>query len=138
MKKSTRTKRIAALGLALTLALSACTKSGPEGSDGPDGAAQPLTEFIDWELAANEMTSFLMPNTEESKNLRHMGNMISALLTQDNHGRFIGNVATEWGADETGFIWTFKLRNDVTWGMSTAITRVTVPLRTGSPPWSGS
>ena len=100
MKKSTRTKRIAALGLALTLALSACTKSGPEGSDGPD---------------ANEMTSFLMPNTEESKNLRHMGNMISALLTQDNHGRFIGNVATEWGADETGFIWTFKLRNDVTW-----------------------
>ena len=115
MKKSTRTKRIAALGLALTLALSACTKSGPEGSDGPDGAAQPLTEFIDWELAANEMTSFLMPNTEESKNLRHMGNMISALLTQDNHGRFIGNVATEWGADETGFIWTFKLRNDVTW-----------------------
>ena len=62
MKKSTRTKRIAALGLALTLALSACTKSGPEGSDGPDGAAQPLTEFIDWELAANEIRWYEVPS----------------------------------------------------------------------------
>lgn len=116
MKNIKKAKRIAALSLAFALALTACSgKEQGEDPTGTDGAPQGLTEFIDWELAANEMTSFLMPNTEESKNLRHMGNMISSLLTTDNHGRFIGNVATEWGADETGFVWTFKLRDDVTW-----------------------
>lgn len=44
-----------------------------------------------------------------------MTNLVDGLLSCDVYGNLIPAIATEWGTEDGGLNWTFKLRNDVTW-----------------------
>lgn len=103
------------LTAAMVLSLAACggTQESPNHTD--DAASKQITDFVDWILAANESTTFLMVHTQLSRDLRLMGNIYSSLVARDNHSNYIPNVAKEWSHDETSETWTFKLRDDVTW-----------------------
>ena len=42
-------------------------------------------------------------------------NLVDGLLSCDVYGNLVPAIATEWGTEDGGLTWTFKLRNDVTW-----------------------
>jgi len=42
-------------------------------------------------------------------------NFTEGLLTQDNHGKLIPGMATEWAPNADGSEWTFTIRDDATW-----------------------
>lgn len=108
-----KTKRLLALSLSLVLALSACGKQGGEG--GGNDTTEELNHFYDWQVTAGDMTTFVLLNSEAQANSKTLSNCYSPLLEIDNHGVLQPAVATEWGSDDNGQTWTFKLRNDVVW-----------------------
>ncbi len=42
-------------------------------------------------------------------------NLVDGLLSCDVYGNLVPAIATEWGTEDGGLTWTFKLRNDVVW-----------------------
>ena len=42
-------------------------------------------------------------------------NFTEGLLTQDNHGKLVAGMATEWAPNADGSEWTFTIRDDATW-----------------------
>ena len=56
-----------------------------------------------------------MINSESQSELDVLCNTYSGLLEVNNKGQLVPAIATEWGSEDGGLTWTFKLRNDVTW-----------------------
>ena len=103
MKKG---KRLLALSLTLVMALSACTKpSEPKGGN----------DFVDWQLQANENTTFLLLYSEERANSKVLCNCYSPLIEYDKYGVYQPAMATEWSHNEDASEWTFKIRQGIQW-----------------------
>ena len=131
MKKNS--VRILALLLAALLALSACggkdttTQPGgdapagnePAGEPGqpgqPDNGGEAITDFVDFQLQSSEIRTFCLLNSEDSVNSNVLCNAYSPLLELNNKGTLGPAVAKEWGTEDGGLTWTFKLRDDVVW-----------------------
>ncbi len=107
-------KKLIAFALSLCLALSACTKT-EEPKTSQQGEDTGLSTFVDWVVASEDLTTFLIQHSESEANARVLCNNISPLLEYNNHGVLGPAVAKEWESDETGETWTFRLREDVTW-----------------------
>ena len=103
MKKG---KRLLALSLTLVMALSACTKpSEPKGGN----------DFVDWQLQANENTTFLLLYSEERASSKVLCNCYSPLIEYDKYGVYQPAMATEWSHNEDASEWTFKIRQGIQW-----------------------
>ena len=61
------------------------------------------------------METLLVLYSESTKDLDFLINCISPLLEIDQRGQYVPGVATEWGTEDNGLTWTFKLRDNVTW-----------------------
>lgn len=108
-----RRLRILALSLATATILTAC---GTKPSSNAGGEGEPIENLVTWEVAGTrELENFFILNTEQAKDLNVLCNAYSALLEVDHQGKLVPAVATEWGSDDGGLTWTFKLRDDVTW-----------------------
>lgn len=132
--------KVLALALAAAMVLSACgggSSSGGSGNGGASGgaasgsenagsgdnasssgvgeASHAITDLVTYESQNNEQEGFLMQNTEKSADLNVLCNVYSPLLEVNNKGQLVPAVATEWGTDDGGLTWTFKLRDDVKW-----------------------
>ena len=115
MKK--RAKWLAVV-LAATLAVSAvgCGSGKKGGSDkGKDGAAEEIKDLVTFEVPSREMENVFILNTEMSNDLNVLCNTNEGLLETDEKGKLIAGIATEWGTEDAGLTWTFKLRDDVKW-----------------------
>jgi len=112
-------KRLAALTLALTLALTACGGGDDANKDpdnqGGDAQTQELTEFYDWQLQSNEMETFCYLHSEEAVNGRVLQNLVEGLLSQDAHANIKPLIATTYEPNEDMSVWTFHIRDDVKW-----------------------
>lgn len=110
-------KRLLAMGLALTLALSACgggdTQESKNPGEGGDGAY--ATDFYDWQTQANESTTFLINYSEERSNTKVLCNCISPLVEYDNHGNLVGAMAESWEPNDDATQWTFHIRKGIYW-----------------------
>ena len=131
MKKNS--VRILALLLAALLALSACggkdttTQPGGDAPAGnepagepsqpvqPDNGGEAITDFVDFQLQSSEIRTFCLLNSEDSVNSNVLCNAYSPLLELNNKGALGPAVAKEWGTEDGGLTWTFKLRDDVVW-----------------------
>lgn len=130
MKK--KTTRILAMLLVAMMVLSACgggnnnssnssnNTSGNQTSDNnsistPSNGGDPIKDLVLWQTQSNEMENFLMVHSEGAKDLDVLCNAWAPLLELDNHGQLNPAVAKEWGSEDDGKTWTFKLRDDVTW-----------------------
>lgn len=78
-------------------------------------SAKEITDWVHYQTTANEMETFNVLFSQNNKELSVLSNCIDGLLTNDNHGKLIANVAKEWGTEDGGLTWTFKLRDDVNW-----------------------
>lgn len=115
MKK--RAKWLAVV-LAAALAVSAvgCGSGKKGGSDkGKDGAAEEIKDLVTFEVPSREMENVFILNTEMSNDLNVLCNTNEGLLETDEKGKLIAGIATEWGTEDAGLTWTFKLRDDVKW-----------------------
>ena len=111
--------RILSLLLAAMLALSACGGTNGSGKNDENqttsNGGEPIKDFIDFQVQASEVRTFCLLNSEDSVNSNVLCNAYSPLLELNNKGALGPAVAKEWGTDDGGLTWTFKLRDDVTW-----------------------
>lgn len=121
-----KTARAAALALTAAMALTACGggQTADNGSStgntttetgGGEASASAIKDLVTYETPNREQESFFILNTEKANDLNVLCNMYSPLIEVDNMGKLQPAVATEWGTEDGGLTWTFKLRDDVKW-----------------------
>lgn len=121
MKK--RAKWLAvALSLALTLTTTACgggSKDGGSKDDGGKGgdsaSAEEIKDLVTFEVGNREMENVFILGTEMANDLNVLCNTNEGLLETDAKGQLVPGLAEEWGTEDGGLTWTFKLREGVQW-----------------------
>ncbi len=74
-----------------------------------------ITDFVTYQTLANEIDDFCIQHSQLAKNSQVLTNLVSGLVSMDENGNLIANVATSWEANEDSSEWTFYLRDDVVW-----------------------
>ena len=74
-----------------------------------------ITDLLDYQTIANEMETFCYQYSQKAVDLNVLSNCYDHLLTNDPNGGLQPAVAYEWGVDETGLVWTFKLNEGIKW-----------------------
>ena len=129
--------RLLAMLMAVMMVLTACGKdSGDPGKDASGGTtpppateptpptepaapeeakAEPLTDWVTWQLATSELETFVIFGTESSPSLEVLTACTTPLLERNGAGQLVAAGAKEWGSEDGGLTWTFKLRDDIVW-----------------------
>lgn len=108
MKKRTK---LLALVLALGMVLTGCGSSDA----GKGGSGDGIKDLVTWERSNREMENVFILNSEMANDLNVLGNCVEGLLETDAQGKLIPGLAKEWGTEDGGLTWTFKLREGVKW-----------------------
>lgn len=69
-------------------------------------------------IEAFDITSLDYLFTNKSSNGDYTNNFIEGLLTQDNHGKLVPGMASEWSCNDDASEWTFTIRDDAVWSTS--------------------
>ena len=113
MKK--RTAKLTALALAAMMALAGCGGGGSTSGSGESGSSEELKDLYTWETQAREVESLNVLNTQMASDSNVITNLIDGLLSNDAEGKLIPALAEDWGSEDNGLTWTFKLREGVKW-----------------------
>ncbi len=108
-----RTK-VLALVLALGMVITGCGSAGNANSTS-GGTTKGIKDLVTWETSNREMENVIILNTEMANDLNVLGNCVEGLLATDAKGQLIPGLAKEWGTEDNGQTWTFKLREGVKW-----------------------
>ncbi len=108
MKKRTK---LLALVLALGMVLTGCGSNDA----GNGGSGDGIKDLVTWETSNREMENVFILNSEMANDLNVLGNCYEGLLETDPQGKLIPGLAKEWGTEDGGLTWTFKLREGVKW-----------------------
>ena len=108
MKKT----KILALIMAAALALTAC---GGGSSTQGGGDSEEIKDLVTFETSNREMEKVFILNSEQASDLNVLTNCNDGLLSNDTKGQLIPSIAEEWGTEDGGLTWTFKLREGVKW-----------------------
>ena len=120
--------RVTALLLGTALMLTACGGSGntggnnsggdvPAGTEGGEQTpvASAIKDLVTYESPNREQEGFFILNSEKANDLNVLCNLTAPLIEVNTKGQMVPCVATEWGTEDGGLTWTFKLRDDVKW-----------------------
>lgn len=77
-----------------------------------EAEGEQIKDLVVWATA--EIETLFMQHDEGNANSIG-GNCVSPLIEFDSYGNLVPAIATEWGTEDEGATWTFKLRDDVTW-----------------------
>ncbi len=126
MKKTV--SRVMALLLASMLTLTGCGGSQETGKENTTSGEAGGTEQKEEASSENEIKDLVIPmavsreletfnilyaqRQEDSENLT---NLVDGLLEVDTKGKLVPAIAKEWGTEDGGLTWTFKLREGVKW-----------------------
>lgn len=119
MKK--KSLKLLALILAMTMLLTACGGSG--GNEGDKGGstdtkkedAKEIKDLVIPKLATRELETFNILYSQRAEDSENLTNMVDSLVEVDEHGELVPAIAEEWGTEDKGLTWTFKLRDGVKW-----------------------
>ncbi len=78
-------------------------------------STNPISDLVDYQTIANEMEEFVIHHSQQAKDLQVLVNMVSALVASDCNGNLVSSIAETWEANDDATVWTFHLRDDVTW-----------------------
>lgn len=78
-------------------------------------AGEPITDMVTWETTNREIETFNILYSQLATDLQVLTNLTDGLLSSDNRGQLVPAVAEEWGTEDGGLTWTFKLRQGVKW-----------------------
>ena len=126
MKKTV--SRVMALLLASMLTLTGCGGSQETGEENTTSGEAGGTEQKEEASSENDIKDLVIPmavsreletfnilyaqRQEDSENLT---NLVDGLLEVDTKGKLVPAIAKEWGTEDGGLTWTFKLREGVKW-----------------------
>lgn len=100
-------RKLMALLLAMALLMTSAPMALAEAVLPEKAAEQVFSRVYDTEFNS---LNYLYESSGES-----VCNYVDTLVEYDNYGILSDCLATEWGCDETGLVWTFKLRPGVMW-----------------------
>lgn len=128
------------LAVVMVLSLAACGSEAPAPAPAPTEApaeqpaetpaeqpaeeptAEPVEEYTGpdtFSMIANfDITTLDYVYNNKSSNGDYTNNFVEGLLTQDNHGKLIPGMATEWSCNDDASEWTFTIRDDAVWSTS--------------------
>ena len=132
MKKSF--SKLLALALTASLVLSGCggtsgssdkeeDTSGKTEASGNEEAqaeekeesAEAITDLVISKVASSELATFNLLNSETSADTQYLTNLWDGLLEANSYGELVPALAEEWGTEDGGLTWTFKIRDGVKW-----------------------
>ena len=125
MKK--KLSRLLALALAAALTLSGCssgTTEEPESSaEAPSSAAQEeqetqeneIKDLVIYKSPSGELSTFNILYAQNGSDFSQLTNLMDPLLEINNHNQVGPCIAEEYGTDDNGLTWTFKIREGVKW-----------------------
>ncbi len=125
MKK--KLSRLLALALAAALTLSGCSSGSTEEpestAEAPSSAAQEEQEtqeneiknLVIYKSPSGELSTFNILYAQNGSDFSQLTNLMDPLLEINNHNQVIPCIAEEYGTDDNGLTWTFKIREGVKW-----------------------
>ncbi len=125
MKK--KLSRLLALALAAALTLSGCssgTTEEPESTaEAPSSAEQEeqetqeneIKDLVIYKSPSGELSTFNILYAQNGSDFSQLTNLMDPLLEINNHNQVVPCIAEEYGTDDNGLTWTFKIREGVKW-----------------------
>ncbi len=125
MKK--KLSRLLAFALAAALTLSGCssgtTEEAESSAEAPSSAAQEEQEtqeneiknLVIYKSPSGELSTFNILYAQNGSDFSQLTNLMDPLLEINNHNQVIPCIAEEYGTDDNGLTWTFKIREGVKW-----------------------
>lgn len=126
------------LAVVMVLSLAACGSEAPapapteapaeqpaetpaeQPAEGP--TAEPVEEYTGpdtFSMIANfDITTLDYVYNNKSSNGDYVNNFVEGLLTQDNHGKLVPGMASEWSCNDDASEWYFTIRDDAVWSTS--------------------
>ena len=84
--------------------------------------AEPVEEYTGpdtFSMIANfDITTLDYVYNNKSSNADYVNNFVEGLLTQDNHGKLVPGMASEWSCNDDASEWYFTIRDDAVWSTS--------------------
>jgi len=84
--------------------------------------AEPVEEYTGpdtFSMIANfDITTLDYVYNNKSSNGDYVNNFVEGLLTQDNHGKLVPGIASEWSCNDDASEWYFTIRDDAVWSTS--------------------
>ena len=81
-----------------------------------DNGGEPIKDLVMTQSqGSHECETLNWLYTQTGSTSEVLTNLVDGLLSCDVYGNLVPAIATEWGTEDGGLTWTFKLRNDVTW-----------------------
>ncbi len=130
MKKNQITKLLSLL-MVLVLFLTGCGGGKTDTSKNDEGktevtdekpeekedetSGEEIKDLVLAKLATRELTTFNYLYSQEFAEFESLANMVDGLLEVDIYGKLVPALAEEWGTEDEGLTWTFKLRDGVKW-----------------------
>ena len=126
MKK--RMFALIALALAASMSFSACSgqeqqppeQNGEEKKTGEQEQAKEsdskeIKDLVIPRVATRELETFNILYSQMAKDFENLCNVVDPLLELNSYGELAPCIAEEWGTEDGGLTWTFKLRDGVKW-----------------------
>ena len=119
MKKTV--SRLLALALTAALVLTGCSGGGAsEGENVSTGSSAEaaegeITDLYIPRLLTRELETFNILYSQRQEDSENLTNLIDGLLEATPEGTLEPGIAEEWGSEDGGKTWTFKLREGVKW-----------------------
>ena len=113
--------RAMALALAAMLVLSGCggISNGGSGTEGEGGdqesAKNEIKDLVIPRQASRELETFNVLYAQRQEDNENLTSLVDGLLEVDQKGQLVPCIAEEWGTEDNGLTWTFKLREGVKW-----------------------
>jgi len=113
--------RAMALALAAMLVLSGCggISNGGSGTEGESGdqesAKNEIKDLVIPRQASRELETFNVLYAQRQEDNENLTSLVDGLLEVDQKGQLVPCIAEEWGTEDNGLTWTFKLREGVKW-----------------------
>lgn len=126
------------LAVVMVLSLAACGSEAPAPAPTEAPAEQPAETPVEQpaeEPTAEPVEEYTGPDTfsmianfdittldyvynNKSSNGDYVNNFVEGLLTQDNHGKLVPGMASEWSCNDDASEWYFTIRDDAVWSTS--------------------
>ena len=113
--------------MAASLVLSGCGGSGNSGNSeettGASGSEEStsasseneIKDLVIPRLASRELETFNILYTQRAEDGENLTSLVDGLLESNPKGELVPCIAEEWGTEDGGLTWTFKLREGVKW-----------------------
>ena len=84
--------------------------SQPAGNEG-----EPIKDLVLGIIATRELETFNILHSQRAEDYENLTNLTDGLLEVNNYGEVVPCIAEEWGSEDGGLTWTFKIRDGVKW-----------------------